>query len=720
MDDPLSAVPVVSPQFALHWHVDGSAFLIGEHQRLTFAEPIFARLLRSADGVRTGIELIDTLASEFAEHEVLFALQELLRTGGLVDATLRGTVLPESLRAFGIESADGTELGELEAALQGAGLVVNEDAPLRLLLTRDFLEPRLGRRIRELLARGVSVIPLKPTGDNVWLGPLLEGGAPGPCWDCLRARLERNRPVELFLHRAAPAQSFPLPPSQSHGLARPAAASFAASVLGAACADPARRSELRETLFTLALPGFHVQQHRVVQRPQCERCGDPELERRSMSAPVGIGPALRIDAAGGYRTRPSDETFSRCAHLISPITGVIASFGPVQRADHPMRPVFGASYYVCPAPGAPREPGDPFSRPAFGKGRTPAQSRTSALAEAIERYAALWTGSEPTVRATARELGDDAVPPQRLLNFSARQYAERSAASRADWRHSAPALFSETLPLDWTPCWSLTRECRRYVPTSYVINQFPAPEAERVCPFNPNGGAAGNGLEEAILQGFLELVERDAVAIWWYNRLHVPGVALESFTSDYGLRVQQHYAGLGWELAVLDVTQDLDVPTFAAIARQRLSGRFLVGFGCHFDAELALERAVTELHQCFDTGADGPAAWTLCELEDARFVQADPGQEPRRAAQLPRAAQADIGEEVRHGVRLARDRGLETLVFDYSRADLELKTVKVIVPGLRHVWRRLGPGRLYDVPVKRGLRAEPLLESALNPLTLRV
>jgi len=40
----------------------------------------------------------------------------------------------------------------------------------------------------------------------------------------------------------------------------------------------------------------------------------------------------------------------------------------------------------------------------------------------------------------------------------------------------------------------------------------------------------------------------------------------------------------------------------------------------------------------------------------------------------------------------------------------------VIVPGLRHFYRRFGPGRLYDVPVKLGWRDRPIAESELNPV----
>jgi hypothetical protein len=39
----------------------------------------------------------------------------------------------------------------------------------------------------------------------------------------------------------------------------------------------------------------------------------------------------------------------------------------------------------------------------------------------------------------------------------------------------------------------------------------------------------------------------------------------------------------------------------------------------------------------------------------------------------------------------------------------------VIVPGLRHFYRRFAPGRLYDVPVKLGLLERPLSENELTP-----
>ena len=72
-------------------------------------------------------------------------------------------------------------------------------------------------------------------------------------------------------------------------------------------------------------------------------------------------------------------------------------------------------------------------------------------------------------------------------------------------------------------------------------------------------------------------------------------------------------------------------------------------------------------------------------------------------------------EQVNACVDIARRAGLDFLVLDQTRPDVEVPVVRVIVPGLRHFYRRFGPGRLYDVPVKLGLRDRPLPESELTP-----
>jgi len=61
---------------------------------------------------------------------------------------------------------------------------------------------------------------------------------------------------------------------------------------------------------------------------------------------------------------------------------------------------------------------------------------------------------------------------------------------------------------------------------------------------------------------------------------------------------------------------------------------------------------------------------------------------------------------------------METLVLDQSRPDVNLRVAKIVVPGMRHFWARLAPGRLYDVPVRIGWLPRPLTEEQLNPIAM--
>jgi ribosomal protein S12 methylthiotransferase accessory factor len=90
-------------------------------------------------------------------------------------------------------------------------------------------------------------------------------------------------------------------------------------------------------------------------------------------------------------------------------------------------------------------------------------------------------------------------------------------------------------------------------------------------------------------------VERDAVAIWWYNRLRRPAVDLESADDPYVSGLVRHYGELARDLWALDVTSDLGVPTFAAISRRVDAPEedVIYGFGSHLDPAVALTRALT-------------------------------------------------------------------------------------------------------------------------------
>lgn len=76
----------------------------------------------------------------------------------------------------------------------------------------------------------------------------------------------------------------------------------------------------------------------------------------------------------------------------------------------------------------------------------------------------------------------------------------------------------------------------------------------------------------------------------------------------------------------------------------------------------------------------------------------------------------DLIEDIGLRRLIVEERGIEVLVLDQTRPDVEMPAAKVIVPGLRHFWARFAPGRLYDVPVEMGWLSKTLAEEEFNPI----
>jgi ribosomal protein S12 methylthiotransferase accessory factor len=292
-----------------------------------------------------------------------------------------------------------------------------------------------------------------------------------------------------------------------------------------------------------------------------------------------------------------------------------------------------------------------------------------------------------------------------------------------------PEPFDERAAIDWTPVWSLVSGRQRLVPAALLYFDPDPGRAPVSLLANSNGNAAGTTLEDAIAQGFLELVERDAVAVWWYNRTRQRAVALDSFGDRWIAGFPDLMARLHRQVWVLDVTSDLPIPVMAAVCRRtdKPAEDLMFGFGAHFDPRIAVRRALTELGQLLPavTGADGyrvadphlTSWWTTATSRNQPYLLPRPA-EPRTAASY--GYQPGGGIDLDPVRAIARRAGLDLLVLDQTRPDIGMPVVKVLVPGLRHFWPRFAPGRLYDVPVRLGRLAEPTAYQDLNPTPLFV
>jgi ribosomal protein S12 methylthiotransferase accessory factor len=220
-------------------------------------------------------------------------------------------------------------------------------------------------------------------------------------------------------------------------------------------------------------------------------------------------------------------------------------------------------------------------------------------------------------------------------------------------------------------------------------------------------------------------VERDAYAIWWYNRSQRAAVDLGQFDDSYIRDLQTQLGETGRKLWVLDVTSDFGVPTYVAILHWMQNGKENIEFGsgAHFDERIAMLRCLTELNQFMSIGMMGGGTGEKPSLDGTNPLHlaehpflapsATPIAAPHSGFRLH--ALDNARDQVLACVEIARRAGLDFLVVNQTRPDVDVPVVRVIVPGLRHFYKRFGPGRLYDIPVRLGLRDRPLPESELTP-----
>ncbi|MFF2407954.1 TOMM precursor leader peptide-binding protein [Streptomyces sp. NPDC058092] len=739
--------------------VPGEAAYLVSHSGITALRGTQAEVLAPLlDGTRTLSAIVRTAASTLSREEVVDAL-EVLSEAGLLRfrqqpctlppdraaeafwdlAGLDGARAAEEMRraAVRITPLPGAEVVALQEACLSSGMLLTDtahDADLDIVVCDDYLDPGLLGLDAEHRAAGRPWLLVSLSGPEPWIGPVFRPDG-GPCWSCLAARLRGHRRSELPLQRAL---------ELDQPVARPAAALPAGRALAvqAAALEAVKwvgglRGDEQGTIRAISTFSLRTTSYPVPRLLQCAACGNPRLvEERGWRPFV---PQSRLKAkdgvGGGHRACGTAQMLERYGRLVGPVTGVVRE---IQRAGG--TPGFVEAYVsgenLAMRASTLGGPHTGLRSLSGGKGLTAQEAQVSALCEAVERYSGARWGDEAVVRDTFRGLGEAALHPHTCQLFHDRQFRDRDHWNAKGFPCTAvPERFDENRPVDWTPLWSLTTGGYRLLPSSMLYFSTDARQAHEPAA-DSNGNAAGSSREDAVLQGFLELVERDAVALWWYNRTRQPGVDLDSFGEPYIERLRSGYRGLHREIWALDLTADLGVPVVAALSR-RTDGPtedIIFGFGAHFDPKLALRRALTEMGQLLPAvsgaQAGGPGYrvnhpeatswWRTASAANQPYLRPRPDLAPSAPASWQYVPRADLRDDLLATTSLLAEHGMDLLVLDQTRPDTELPVVKVVVPGLRHFWARYAPGRLYDVPVALGRVARPTPYEKLNPVPLFV
>ena len=741
-------LPTLTPHLRFHDVGKAQALLVSESFNTLLHGQLHCDLLPLLDGRHPWDEIVAALEGTHAAADVLAAIAGFAAKGYLVSAdhamdrcqAAYWSSLGASPRwveerlAHSRVTVEG-DGGGLARHLEANGAKVGAGEPkLAIVVCGDYLEARLAEVNRRQLEAGAPWTPVRPSGMEPLFGPIFRADREGPCWNCLAYRLRSHREVHGFLRNVAGEEAAFRPFAAKPALLEAMYGLIAAEIVK--WLTLGELAPIHERAIAMNVATFASSRHRVVRRPQCLACGDEALHRPDrLPLPVSLRASPKAHRnSGGARAVAPGATLAKYRHLVSPISGVVTWLSRTTDEADPWLHVYWAGSNLGMRGRSLSSLRRSLRSKSAGKGSTRQQSKVSALCEAVERYSGARHGDEIRVR---RRLSDfegreGAIHPNAVQLFSESQLDDaRSINAKGHPYNIVPPRLDPDAEIDWTPVWSLTHQRHRYLPTSILYSMSAEERGPADLIADSNGCAAGNTLEEAILQGFYELAERDAFAIWWYNRLRVPVVDLASFDDEYLATASDYYGRHERELWMLDVTSDIGIPTFVALSRRpdARTEDIIYGAGTHADPRIAAQRALCELNQCLTwlprPGAgngqpriDDPLAlwwWRTARLADCPWLVPASDEPPRKASQYPATESADTREDVERCRALVEAKGMEFLVLDQTRPDIGMPVARVIVPGMRHFWARFAPGRLYDVPVSMGYRESPLAEADLNP-----
>ena len=318
------------------------------------------------------------------------------------------------------------------------------------------------------------------------------------------------------------------------------------------------------------------------------------------------------------------------------------------------------------------------ARPGFSPAA--ASGTSGSLLDAFESCAGEGVELLSSVETIADRVTMCAVPP---------------AGQAAGWLD--PVLPPGAAPSSWVEMLRLDGTGSQWVPAGLcfrqpeAVQEFPPPWPLSI------GCAAGPTREAAALHALLELVERDAAALWWRGGRRGRPVVLEDPAAGAArVLIEGLRQGLGKRRSwLLDLTTDLGVPVLAALSTGMDGRGFCCGLAARTSRARAAEAAVREMAQMEMAHAvvlakqreAGPAA---LNAQDHALLARYRGIDATSCALLHPAGMAAPAPDLPEPPAAAlaalvgrlQARGIPVLARDLTRPELNVPVMRLMCPGL--------------------------------------
>lgn len=378
-----------------------------------------------------------------------------------------------------------------------------------------------------------------------------------------------------------------------------------------------------------------------------------------------------------------------------------------------------------------------------GRSHSYVESELAGILEGLERYCGVTPRGKRTIaQGSYSQLKDTALNPAAVGLHSEDQY------NHPDF----PFIpYDPDASMDWV--WGYSFLHSRPILVPELLAYYSMGEGEGFVYENSNGCAVGGSLEEAILYGIFEVVERDSFLMTWFGKLPAPRLDYDSSRDpELILMIQRLQAVTGYEVSLHNTTMENGIPSIWAIAKGNAAQNvnLLCSAGAHLDPIRAAKSAIHELAGMIPAAekrlkARRPEAEAMLQdsylvqhMEDHSLLYSLPQAEERLhflmdernplrtfAEEFPSIPwQEDLTGDLKQILQVFLRLQMDVIVVDQSSSETlrnGLHCVKVLIPGMlpmtfgHHLTRLHGLNRVVDIPMKLGYTDHRLTLQELNP-----
>ena len=391
---------------------------------------------------------------------------------------------------------------------------------------------------------------------------------------------------------------------------------------------------------------------------------------------------------------------------------------------------------------------------AGGKGFELSSSFLSDLGESVERMSGTFAFLKEDLEIcggsyrSLQQAGQNAIAPEALPLFADEQYATPDFFFQP---------FTHDSELNWIKGRKLISQEEIWVPLQLVLFFYiPSIKESRIGYSSSSGMASHIDEALAIIAGVTELAERDALMVSWYANIPLRQVKIDKpLSSKKTNRDLEHIRSLSGDVNLW--LHDVGLPKLPCISATQLVPyykrfAYQAGSAAALDGEEAAIQALLEYGQSelqlksamltpqrrfmrgiqaiFDAPPDKPLAEMRTFLETIgyyghtehagrlkNFFRSD---DTVAIAELPKVRLKHSEEQLEYLKDILQQCDIDPIVIDCTHGQMsQVKVVKVFIPELvqPHISANpyLGHPRIYELPMKMGLRDKPLTFNELKP-----